>query len=121
MQAFRNAAKPLMVVVALTFFAWLVVDLSGITGSTGLLTKTTVGKVNGQSVDARTYQAVVQQSIDARQREAPAALGLEDYQQIRDQVWEQFVQNNVLQAEYKRRGIQVSEDEIVEAMRTSPT
>jgi peptidyl-prolyl cis-trans isomerase D len=120
MQAFRNAAKPLMVVVALTFFAWLVVDLSGITGSTGLLTKTSVGKVNGQSVDARTYQAVVQQSIDARQREAPAALGLEDYQQIRDQVWEQFVQNNVLQAEYKRRGIQVSEDEIVEAMRTSP-
>ena len=38
MQAFRNAAKPLMVVVALTFFAWLVVDLSGITGNTGLLT-----------------------------------------------------------------------------------
>src|SRR5215212_8907254 len=117
MQAFRNAAKPLMVVVALTFFAWLVVDL---TGSTGLLTKTTVGKVNGQSVDARTYQAVVQQSIDARQREAPAALGLEDYQQIRDQVWEQFVQNNVLEAEYKRRGITVSEDEIVEAIRNSP-
>jgi peptidyl-prolyl cis-trans isomerase D len=120
MQAFRNAAKPLMVVVALTFFAWLVVDLSGITGNTGLLTKTSVGKVNGQSIDARTYQSVVQQSIDARQREAPGALGLEDYEQIRDQVWEQFVQNNVLDAEYKRRGITVSEDEIVEAMRNSP-
>jgi peptidyl-prolyl cis-trans isomerase D len=120
MQAFRNAAKPLMVVVALTFFAWLVVDLSGITGNTGLLTKTSVGKVNGRSIDARTYQSVVQQSIDARQRQAPGALGLEDYQQIRDQVWEQFVQNNVLEAEYKRRGISVSEDEIVEAMRNSP-
>jgi peptidyl-prolyl cis-trans isomerase D len=120
MQAFRNAAKPLMVVVAFTFFAWLVVDLSGITGGAGLLTQTSVGKVNGRSIDARTYQSVVQQSIDARQREAPAALGLEDYQQIRDQVWEQFVQNNVLEAEYKRRGISVSEDEIVEAMRNSP-
>jgi peptidyl-prolyl cis-trans isomerase D len=120
MQAFRNAAKPLMVVVALTFFAWLVVDLSGITGNTGLLTKTSVGKVNGRSIDARTYQSVVQQSIDARQRQAPGALGLEDYEQIRDQVWEQFVQNNVLEAEYQRRGITVSEDEIVEAMRTSP-
>ena len=120
MQAFRNAAKPLMVVVAFTFFAWLVVDLSGITGGTGLLTKTSVGKVNGRSIDARTYQSVVQQSIDARQRQAPGALGLEDYQQIRDQVWEQFVQNNVLEAEYKRRGITVSEDEIVEAMRNSP-
>jgi peptidyl-prolyl cis-trans isomerase D len=120
MQAFRNAAKPLMVVVAFTFFAWLVVDLSGITGGAGILTQTSVGKVNGRSIDARTYQSVVQQSIDARQRQAPAALGLEDYQQIRDQVWEQFVQNNVLEAEYKRRGISVSEDEIVEAMRNSP-
>ena len=120
MQAFRNAAKPLMVVVALTFFAWLVVDLSGITGNTGLLTKTSVGKVNGRSIDARTYQSVVQQSIDARQRQTPGSLGLEDYQQIRDQVWEQFVQNNVLEAEYKRRGITVGEDEIVEAIRSSP-
>ena len=75
MQAFRNAAKPLMVVVALTFFAWLVVDLSGITGSTGLLTKTSVGKVNGRSIDARTYQTVVQQNIDARQRQAPGGAG----------------------------------------------
>jgi peptidyl-prolyl cis-trans isomerase D len=120
MQAFRNAAKPLMVIVAITFFAWLVVDLSGITGNTGLLTKTTVGKVNGRGIDARTYQSVVQQNIDARQREAPTSLGLEDYQEIRDQVWEQFVQNTVLDAEYKRRGITVTEDEIAEAMRTSP-
>jgi peptidyl-prolyl cis-trans isomerase D len=120
MQAFRNAAKPLMVIVAFTFFAWLVVDLSGITGNTGLLTKTAVGKVNGRSIDARTYQSAVQQNIDARQREAPTALGLEDYQEIRDQVWEQFVQNTVLDAEYKRRGITVTQDEIAEAMRTSP-
>jgi peptidyl-prolyl cis-trans isomerase D len=120
MQAFRNAAKPLMVVVAFTFFAWLVVDLSGITGNTGLLTKTAVGKVNGRSIDARTYQSVVQQSIEARQREAPGALGLEDYQQIRDEVWEQFVQNTVLDAEYRRRGITVTQDEIAEALRTSP-
>jgi peptidyl-prolyl cis-trans isomerase D len=120
MQAFRNAAKPLMVVVALTFFIWLVVDLSGITGNTGLLTKTAVGKVNGRSIDARTYQTVVQQNIDARQRETPSAMTLEDYEQVRNDVWEQFVQNSVLDAEYRRRGITVSEDEIVDAMRTSP-
>ncbi len=120
MQAFRNAAKPIMVVVAITFFAWLVLDLSGITGGTGLLTNTSVGKVNGQSIDARTYQTIVQQSIDARQQESPGALGLEDYQQVRDQVWEQIVQNNVLNAEYRRRGINVTEDEIVQAIRNSP-
>lgn len=120
MQAFRNAAKPLMVVVAITFFAWLVLDLSGITGGTGLLTRTSVGKVNGRSIDARTFQTAVQQAIDQRQRQAPGPLGLEDYAQIRDEVWEQFVQNSVLDEEYHRRGITVSEDEIIQAMRNSP-
>src|SRR4051812_733792 len=120
MQAFRNAAKPLMVVVAITFFAWLVLDLSGITGGTGLLTQTSVGKVNGRSIDARTYQSIVQQSIDARQRQSPSAMGLEDYQQIRDEVWDQIIQSSVLDAEYRRRGIQVSDDEIVQAIRNSP-
>jgi peptidyl-prolyl cis-trans isomerase D len=120
MQAFRNAAKPLMVVVAITFFAWLVLDLSGITGGTGLLTQTSVGKVNGQSIDARTYQNIVQQAIDSRQRQSSSSMGLEDYQQVRDEVWDQLVQSNVLNAEYHRRGIDVSDDEIVQAMRTSP-
>jgi peptidyl-prolyl cis-trans isomerase D len=120
MQAFRNAAKPIMVVVAITFFAWLVLDLSGITGGTGLLTSTSVGKVNGKSIDARTYQSIVQQSIDSRQQQSSGAMGLEDYQQVRDQVWDQIVQNSVLDAEYRRRGIKVTDDEIVQAIRTSP-
>lgn len=120
MQAFRNAAKPIMVVIAFTFFAWLVFDLSGITGGTGLLTSTSVGKVNGQSIDARTYQNIVQQSIDARQQQSPGALGLEDYQQVRDQVWDQIVQGRVLDAEYRRRGIAVNDDEIVQAIRNQP-
>jgi peptidyl-prolyl cis-trans isomerase D len=120
MQAFRNAAKPIMVVVAITFFAWLVLDLSGITGGTGLLTNTSVGKVNGQSIDARTYQTIVQQSISARQQQTPGNLGLEDYEQVRNQVWDQIVQSRVLEAEYRRRGITVSEDEVVQAIRNSP-
>jgi peptidyl-prolyl cis-trans isomerase D len=120
MQAFRNAAKPIMVVVAITFFAWLVLDLSGITGGTGLLTNTSVGKVNGQSIDARTYQTIVQQSISARQQQTPGNLGLEDYEQVRNQVWDQIVQSRVLEAEYRRRDITVSEDEVVQAIRNSP-
>jgi peptidyl-prolyl cis-trans isomerase D len=120
MQAFRNAAKPLMVLVAITFFAWLVLDLSGITEGTGLLTQTSVGKVNGRSIDARTYQNIVQQSIDARQRQSPGAMGLEDYEQVRDEVWDQIVQSSVLDAEYRRRGISVSDEEVVQAIRNSP-
>ena len=47
-------------------------------------------------------------------------LGLEDYKQVRDQVWDQIIQNRVLNAEYRRRGIRVTDDEIVQAIRNSP-
>ncbi len=116
MQAFRRSAKVVAVVFALLMFVFVVTSVDWTT----LSSNQTVGKVNGRSIDARTYQSIVQQSIDARQRQTPGTLGLEDYQQVRDQVWDQIVQNSVLHAEYRRRGIQVTEDEIVQAIRNSP-
>jgi peptidyl-prolyl cis-trans isomerase D len=116
MQAFRRSAKVIAVVFAVLMFVFVVtsVDWSALGSSQ------TIGKVNGRSIDARTYQNIVQQSIDARQRQSPAPMGLEDYQQVRDEVWDQIVQSSVLDAEYRRRGISVSEDEVVQAIRNSP-
>ena len=116
MQAFRNSAKVAGAVFALLMLIFVLtsVDWRGL-GST-----TTVGKIDGQGIDARTYQSAVQQTIDNRQRQSPSALTLEDRTQIEDQVWDQFVDGRVLEAEYRRRGITVSEDEIVEALRNSP-
>ena len=62
----------------------------------------------------------MQQTIDNRQRETPAALTLEERTQIEDQVWEQLIEDRVLESEYDRRGITVTTDEIVQAMRNSP-
>lgn len=120
MQAFRNTAKPLIFVVAISFFAWLVLDLSGLTGGTGLLTETSVGKINGKSVDARVFQQAVAQATEAAQRQSAEPLGLAELAQIRDQVWEQFIQERLLEAEYRRWGIQVQADEIAAAIRNSP-
>ena len=62
----------------------------------------------------------MQQSIDNRQRDLPTSLTLEERHQIEDQVWEELIQNRVLETEYERRGISVSTDEIVQAIRNSP-
>lgn len=85
-----------------------------------LTTGTAVGKVNGRAIDARIYQQQVQQATEARQRQSQQSLGLDDYQAIRDDVWDQFVTSELLQSEYQRRGIRVSEREIVDAIRTEP-
>lgn len=120
MQAFRNAAKPVVYVITITFLAWLIVDLSGITGNGGILTKTSVGKINGTSVDARAYQQVVQQAISQRQQEVGHSLGLEEIDQVRNEVWEQFIQNAVVADQISKRNISVSTDEIAEAIRNVP-
>jgi peptidyl-prolyl cis-trans isomerase D len=120
MQFFRNAAKPMILVTTIAFFVWLVYDLSGLGGGGGLLTKTSVGKVNGSSVDARTFQASVQQAIEARQRQTGASLSLEEVAQVRNQVWEQYIQDIIFRAEYDRRGLRVSPEEVAEAIRSAP-
>ncbi len=85
-----------------------------------LTSSTTVGAVNGDAIDARVYETEVQRVIDNRQRQTETSLGLDDYDAIRNEVWNEFVTEKLLRDEYVRRGIQVSDDEIFEAVRTNP-
>lgn len=120
MQAFRNSAKPVVYLITITFLAWLIVDLSGITGNGGLLTKTNVGSINGDAVDARIYQQAVQNAITQRQQETGKSLGLEESEQVRNEVWDQFVANAVINDQIKKRNISVTSDEIADAIRNVP-
>src|ERR1043166_7197674 len=99
MQFFRSAAKPMILVTTVAFFIWLVYDLSGLGGGGGLLTKTSVGKVNGVSIDARSFQARVQQATEARQRQTGASLTLDEVAEVRNQVWEQEIQDIIFRSE----------------------
>ncbi|HEY7480649.1 MAG TPA: peptidyl-prolyl cis-trans isomerase [Gemmatimonadales bacterium] len=116
MQAFRNSAKVAGAIFALLMLIFMLtsVDWSALT------TSTTVGKINGQNIDARTYQGYVQQTIENRQRDTPASLTLEEQNQIEDQVWEQLIESRILETEYDRRRITVTPDEVVQAIRNSP-
>ncbi len=121
MQFFRSIAKPLVLVTAIAFFIWLVVDLSGLGGGGGgLLTRTSVGKVNGTSVDLRQFQTSVQEATQERQSRTAGTLGLEEQAEIRDQVWEQTIQEIIFRAEYDRYGIRATDEEVAAAIRGSP-
>ncbi len=120
MQAFRNAAKPVVVILTVTFIAWLVVDLSGLTGNSGLLTRTDVGSINGQKIDSRLYQQAVSDETSRRQQQAGRSLGIEEVEQVRNEVWEGMVQQAILSAEIKKRGLTVSPDEIAAMIEMVP-
>lgn len=121
MQAFRNSAKPIIVILTLAFVGWLVFDLSGLSGGgAGLLTQTSVGRIEGRSIEVRAFQEAVQAAIDNEQRSTGASLGIEGVARVRDQVWEQFITATLLDREYARRGIRVSAQEIADAIRNIP-
>ncbi|MBX3147106.1 MAG: SurA N-terminal domain-containing protein [Gemmatimonadales bacterium] len=120
MQAFRNAAKPVMIVVAITFFIWLVWDLSGLGSGTGsIFASRSVGKVNGESIDIRVFDQQVQ-NASAEYQQRGITLGLDQMHNVRDQVWDQTVQSILLRREYEKRGLRVSDAEIVDAIRNLP-
>ena len=120
MQAFRNVAKPVIVVISVAFIVWLVWDLSGLgSGGSGLFAKSTIGKVNGRAVDVRSFDQRVQNVISERQQRG-ASLGLDEIQEIRDGVWNQVIQEYLLQGEYRRLGLRVNDDEVVDAIRNVP-
>jgi peptidyl-prolyl cis-trans isomerase D len=120
MNYFRKYAAPLSVITGVAFFIWLVVDLSGVTGGGGFAAAGSAGKVNGITIDARTYQLAVQNATEQQQKQTTGTLGIDDIQRIRDQVWEQYVDQAVLQSEYTKRHLTVQPSEIAAAIEQSP-
>jgi peptidyl-prolyl cis-trans isomerase D len=119
MQAFRNSAKLIAVFFGVMLLLWLV-DLSGITGGSGMFTRTTVGRINGERVDTRTYDEAVQNAIRQQQEQSSASLSLEDIERIRNDVWEQFVQNTIVSKEMERYDIEVTTEEVLAAIHNDP-
>ena len=120
MQQLRKSTKWIMILVAiafggLMFFEWGM-DITG--QSSGSLGE--VGRVNGTSVMyedyMRTYRALYDQV--ARSQEDPVT-GAQN-SQLEDQAWDEMVNSILIEQELDRRGIVVTDEEILAAARFSP-
>lgn len=120
MQAFRNAAKPVVYLITITFLSWMILDLSGITGKGGFLTRTSVGSVNGEPVDVRAYQAAVQSAMTQRQQSTGGSLTMEQTEQLRNDVWDNFIETTVINEQIAQHHITTSPDEITEWIKNVP-
>jgi len=119
----RASAKWIFGILAAAFVGWMVFDVGmGVSGQGGGVSMTdAVIRVNGHKIDLQTYYAVLRQAQD-QQRQQGAAIGesLEDQRALEDAVVENLIQDILLQDEYKRRGIHVTDQEIVQLARTAP-
>jgi peptidyl-prolyl cis-trans isomerase D len=114
----RSISKYVFWVVAVTFIGWLAYGQVQeiLTGS-----RDTVFKINREEIHLAQYQAALQAAYEqARQQNGLATLTREDEKQIQDEVTNQLIQSTLLHQEYRRLGITVTDEEVIEAARTSP-
>jgi peptidyl-prolyl cis-trans isomerase D len=118
MRAMREITKPVFWVVAITFIGWMAYgQVSDILGGGRDVVLKVDGVVVRQQPFQQQYQAMLEQY---RRQQGGARLTREDERQIQDRVVDQFVQNILLERAYRRLGITISDEEIIEAARSSP-
>jgi peptidyl-prolyl cis-trans isomerase D len=122
MRTMRSIAPWIMAIVAVSFVGWMVFEVGmDVRGQTTGAPLDEVGRVNGQKIDAQTFYAAVRQTQETqRQQGAPPTTTLEEQRQLEDQVLEQIVQQILLDDEYRRQEITVTDDELRQALRFAP-
>ena len=118
LRTMRANAKYVFYILAFAFIAWLavgqVMDIMAPSGNVVL-------RVNRREYQVQEYQQRLQTAYEQyRQQNGNAAMTREEEQQIQDQVINALVQEALLEQEYRRLGIRVSDAEVIEAARTSP-
>ncbi len=118
----RSLAKYIWVLVALVFVGgFLLYQTSGLIGRTPVTASTAVAVVNGTEISNSQYQARVQNEIQSeQQRSGGRSLSEDDTRRIQNGVFDQMVSDVLLQNEYRRRGIVVTDDEVREFARYAP-
>jgi peptidyl-prolyl cis-trans isomerase D len=118
MRSMRAITKPIFLVIAITFIGWMVYgQISALTDGS----KDVVLKVDGDVVRTPEFQQRYQTALEQRRRQPGLGeLTREDEQQLQKQVADQVIQDNLLERAYRRLGITVSDQEIIEAARSGP-
>lgn len=121
LQSMRSAAKYIWIVLIVAFVgSFLLYETSGLAGRAPVTTTTSIATVNGEEILLTTWQNAVTQLEQQQQQQLGRGITLDERQTLEDRAFEELVNELLLQQEYKRRGIAVSDDEILQAARVAP-
>ena len=121
LQTMRSSAKVVMWVLLISFVGgFLLFQTSGLMGSAPVTTSTAVASVNGTDILYTAWQSHTQQLVQQTQQQSGRTLTQDEQRRIENQSFDDMVSDIVLQQEYKRRGIMVSDEELRDYARFAP-
>ena len=118
----RQRTKAIMLILSVAFVGWLVFDVGmGVTGQGSYQSTQDAGSVNGEKVGYQEWlEAERSASEQWRQQYPGVAQSLEEQERLGDEAFEQLVQERLLALEARRRGIVLTDREIVSAVQNAP-
>lgn len=117
----RGAAKFIWVFLFIAFVGvFLFADMSGLIGQTGVSPTTIVGEVNGEKIPYLAWENLTRQLVQQQEQQSGRAVTADERLQAEQSAFDQMVSDILLQQEYERRRIIVTDQEIIDAARYSP-
>ena len=122
MRQLRESTKIIMVVVAVAFVSLMVFDWAmDLTGRSASGSPGVIGSVNGRDISLEDYQRNYQNLVEqAREQSPQGTLSDDQLLALQDQAWDIAVTAALLREERERRGIRVSNEEVLQYIRTTP-
>ena len=117
----RGLAKYIWFFLLIAFVGgFLLADMSGLIGQAPVTTSTVVAKVNGEEIPYLAWENLTRSLSQQREQQSGRALNLDERLAVENQAFDQLVSELLLQQEYEKRGIRVTDQEIIDAARFSP-
>lgn len=117
----RGVAKYIWIFIFVAFVGgFLLADMSGLIGQGAVTPTTAVAKVNGQEILYLQWEALTRQLVQQQEQQSGRSITMDERVQVEQQAFDQLVTEALLQQEYKRRGIRVTDEEVIAAARYSP-
>ncbi len=117
----RASAKYIWIFILVAFVGgFLLMETSGLLGSAPITTNTSVASVNGEDILASVWYQTTQNLEQAATQQSGQSMSLDERQRLQNEAYDQLVTDALLRQEYKRRGITVTDEEILQAARFSP-
>lgn len=117
----RGAAKFIWIFLFVAFVGgFLLADMSGLIGMSGVSATTAVGEVNGKDIPYLAWENLTRQLVQQQEQQTGRPVTADERLQAEQAAFDQLVQEILLQQEYDRRGIRVTDAEIIQAARFSP-
>ena len=109
----RSWGPVLATVIGLALFAFIAEEFFRSCESTTNEKRQQVGEVLGKKISVQDFQSLVDeyQSV-IKMTQGRDNLSEEELNQVKDQVWQQYVNNTIMEAEAKKLGLTVTDEEL---------